>query len=437
MTTSFQRRLSTWLSLFIVAFGLVAATASFFLALHAASESQDVQLDQVAGALSRHTFESIPQDRLPKDAEEAENRFVIALLGVAPGAANPHVNFVLPVTLADGLQTLRQNRKEWRVMVAKDLQGNRFAVAQTLDARDEDAVASALFVLIPLALLVPVLLVAVHVLLRRSFSALNTLSKQADRVDGSNFAALPDDDVPAEFRPFVQAVNRLLTRLAFAFEQQRRLVADAAHELRSPIAALTVQADNLRQLPTTPDGHDRVAALVRGLGRMSQLIEQLLGLARIRETSGRTTSAVALDAIVRSAVESVLPLATSKNVDLGCTTLGHVEVVGNEQDAYALIRNAIDNAVRYSAAGGAVDVSIERHGPDAVLVVDDSGPGIHPDDLEQVFAPFVRVLGTRETGSGLGLSIAKAAAEAMGGTIELVNRTPERGLRFIYRQKAA
>ncbi len=438
MTASLQHRLSLWLSMFIMVFGVVAATASCFLALHDATESQDAQLDEVAGALSRQAFESVPPDRLPKDSEEAENRFVIAPLGVAAGTRNPRLNFVLPTTLADGLQTTTRNGKEWRVMVGRDSEGRRFAVAQTLSARNEDAVSSALFVLIPLALLIPALLVAVHVLLRRWFVPLHALSLQADRVDRSNFAALPDQDVASELQPFVQAVNRLLDRLGTAFDQQRRLVSDAAHELRSPVAALTVQADNIRALANTSELQERVTALRRGLDRMTQLIDQLLGLARMQETSHRKMQPIALDTVVRAAVESVLPLAKSKHVDLGCTLLHAVQIQGTQPDAYALVRNAIDNAVRYAPAGSAVDVSLEQKMSVAVFVVEDCGPGIDPDDLVRVFDPFVRVLGTRETGSGLGLSIAKGAADLMGGAIELGNREPPQcGLRFTYRQTIA
>jgi two-component system OmpR family sensor kinase len=437
MTSSLQRRISVWLSIFILIAGLIAASASFLLALSDASESQDIQLDEVAAALSRQAFDSIPPDHLPKDAEEAESRFVIAQLGVAPGASNPSVNFVLPLSLPDGLQTIRRKGQKWRVMVSRDSNGKRFAVAQTLSARDEDAVSTALLVLAPLALLIPALLIAVRIALRRAFAPLLTLSQEADRVDGSNFTALRVDDIPSELQPFVLAVNRLLQRLGTAIEQQRRLISDAAHELRSPVAALTVQTENIRSATLAPDDHERVAALHRGLARIALLIEQLLGFARVQGRTDHATVNVALDEVVRAAIEATLPLARSKNIDLGCTRLDDVQIIGTQQDAYALVRNAIDNAVRYTPPDGSVDVSVQRVGRAACFIVEDTGPGIPPDDLRRVFEPFVRILGNRETGSGLGLAIANGAAMAMGGHIELSNATsPATGLRFTYRQAA-
>jgi two-component system OmpR family sensor kinase len=437
MTSSLQRRISLSLSLFILVAGLIAASASFVLALDDATESQDAQLDEVAAALSRQAFNQVPPEHLPKDAEEAETRFVIAPLGVAPGASDPGVNFILPVTLPDGLQTVRRKGIKWRVMVSHDSNGKRFAVAQTLEARDEDAISTALLVLIPLALLIPALLIAVRISLRRAFAPLALLAQEADRIDGSHLNALSASDIPSEMQPFVHAVNRLLKRLSVAFEQQRRLISDAAHELRSPVAALTVQAENVRSVNMSPDDQARIAALHRGLGRISQLIEQLLGFARVQGAPERQQTQISLDEIVRSAIESVLPLATSKTIDLGCTHLESVDIIGTQQDAYALVRNAIDNAVRYTPANGAVDVSLERTGRIACLVVEDTGPGIDPADLDRVFDPFVRILGNRESGSGLGLSIASGAASAMGGTIELNNReAPTGGLRFTYRQAA-
>jgi two-component system, OmpR family, sensor kinase len=264
------------------------------------------------------------------------------------------------------------------------------------------------------------------------------LAQEADRVDGSHLNALSASDIPSELQPFVHAVNRLLKRLSVAFEQQRRLISNAAHELRSPVAALTVQAENVRTVALKPDDQARVAALHGGLNRIAQLIEQLLGFARVQGGSERQLIRFSLDEVVRSAIESVLPLAMDKEIDLGCTQLGRVDIIGTPQDAYALVRNAIDNAVRYTPRHGAVDVSLHRAGSLAHFVVEDTGPGIPRDDLERVFDPFVRILGNHESGSGLGLSIARGAATAMGGHIELANRdAPMHGLRFAYRQAAA
>lgn len=130
-------------------------------------------------------------------------------------------------------------------------------------------------------------------------------------------------------------------------------------------------------------------------------------------------------------------MAAAKSIDLGCTRLEHVRILGDLTHASSLIRNSIDNAIRYTPDGGSVDVSVTREGRAACFVIEDTGPGIGPADVAMVFEPFVRILGTKETGSGLGLAIVRTAAGALGGTVELTNRLDHcSGLRFVYRQAA-
>jgi signal transduction histidine kinase len=131
-------------------------------------------------------------------------------------------------------------------------------------------------------------------------------------------------------------------------------------------------------------------------------------------------------------------MAQAKGVDLGCVRLEPVAIQGDPLHAYALVRNVVDNAVRYTPAGGSVDVSVSAEGTEACLVVEDTGPGIAHNDVQRVFEPFVRVLGHQETGSGLGLAIARTASQVLGGRIELGQRADHRtGLRFSYRQARA
>ncbi len=435
MTHSIQRRLSWWLSLSILAAGIVAAATAFFFAYHGATTSQDAQLEQVAAALSRGSFKDVPPDTQPHDRDEAETRFLVSGLGDSP-ARDSKIDLALPAGLPDGIQTFVQFGVAWRVMVIRDSYGERFGVAQSMEARDEDALAGAAYVLIPLALLVPLLLVVVRILLRRSFAPLIALSSEVDQVDGATLRSLHIDTVPAELLPFAQAVNRLVERLGVALEQQRRLVADAAHELRSPVAALMVQAENV-QNAMPESARERVLALRRGLQRMAALHDQLLSFARVQKPEAMEMQWIELDGIVRSTIEEISPLARQKDVDLGCTQLAASRVMGDRRHAASLVRNAIDNAVRYTPSGGSVDVSLAREGGAVRFVVEDTGPGIAATDLARVFEPFVRILGTRETGSGLGLAIVRAAAQAMGGTVELTGREDRRpGLRFVYRQPA-
>lgn len=436
MNPSIQRRLSLWLSFVILVAGFLAAATSFFVAYRDATKSQDAQLTQVASALSRGSYKDVPPESDASNAEEPEDRFVVVPLGsqAKPGSSAPKLT--LPSVIRDGLQTVRANDAEWRVIVIRDSLGERFGVAQSMDARNEDAQDGALFILIPIALLVPLLLIAVHIILRTLFTPLAALSREMDRVDGATLKDLQFERVPRELIPFVDAVNRLLKRIALALEQQGRFVAHAAHELRSPVAALMVQAENVQNIPVSSDALDRLSKLRQGLQRMAALQDQLLCFARMQAAS-TSTQILDLDQLVRTTIEDLLPIATAKAIDLGCTRVDPVRVLGDLTHATSLIRNSIDNAIRYTPCGGSVDVSITREGRAACFVIEDTGPGIRAADVATVFEPFVRILGTKETGSGLGLAIVRAAANALGGTVELTKRLDARsGLRFVYRQAA-
>jgi signal transduction histidine kinase len=434
---SLRRRLFVWLSASILTAGLLAAALSFYLSYEDANELQDAQLTQVAGVLSHNALSDSAIDYKPRNNEDAETHYVIKRLGSLPPNPDPQVDLPLPESLSPGLQTIDQRGVRWRALVTQSAGGQRFAVAQRMTVRDEVARDSALLTLLPLLVLVPVLLMIVGLVLRRAFAPMRVMSREVDQLDGNQLVALDERHVPLETLPLVQAVNRLMRRLALALDQQRRLVSDAAHELRTPVATLIVQADNVQHVDLSPTARARMAALRQGLARMSSLIDQLLDFARVQGAASMTQR-LELDALVRTAIEETLPLAQAKGVDLGSLRNDSVAIVGDPLHAYALVRNAIDNAVRYTPSGGTVDVSVAIESGVAYLVVEDTGPGIADADLDRVFEPFVRVLGSQESGSGLGLAIARTAAQALGGDIRLGKRADQRsGLRFVYRQAAS
>jgi len=164
----------------------------------------------------------------------------------------------------------------------------------------------------------------------------------------------------------------------------------------------------------------------------------LLKLARVQGASSGVDEPIALDEVVRTAIEEMLPLAETRQIDLGCVRLDRAQVRGDRRHMHALVRNAIDNAVRYTPASGRVDVMLIVDNGEAVLAVEDTGPGIPADLRERVFEPFYRILGSQQNGTGLGLAIVRSAAQALGGGVTLAERVDgQAGLRFIYRQKLA
>ncbi len=438
MNASLRRRLFSWLSTSILLASVLAGVLSFALSYEDANDLQDAQLRQVAAVLSNSALAHMPLKFQPQNNEDAETHFVIKRLGSAPPDPGALFDLTLSETLRPGLQSIEQSGVRWRAIVAQNSVGERFAVAQRVTVRDEVARDAALQTLVPVVLLIPVLLLIIHLVLRQAFAPLAAMSADIDRLDGSRLAAVDERHVLLEVLPLVQAVNRLMRRLALVLEQQRRLVSDAAHELRTPVAALIVQADNVQHVRLPLEARARMSSLRQGLDRMSSLIDQLLNYARVQGAAPSITQRLELSTLVRSAIEEILPMAQAKGVDLGCVRIDPAVIHGDPLHAYALVRNVVDNAVRYTPSGGAVDVSVSVEDGDACFVVEDTGPGIDAADMDRVFEPFVRVLGSQESGSGLGLAIARTAARVLGGHIDVGQRSDRRsGLRFTYRQVSA
>jgi len=436
MNVSLRRRLSAWLGAWILGVGLLAAALAFAIEYNGANKLQDTQLKQIAAVLALNPLPTTAMSFEPRSLGDRETHLVIKRLGAADADAGTGLALAEP--LPPGLQTIQQGEVLWRAIVSQDVLGQRFAVAQHMAQRNDLALEVAALALLPLVLSIPVLLLVLNRVLTRAFAPMAAMTAEVDRLDGSQLKALDERPVPLEALPLVQAINRMVRRLAIVLDQQRRLVSDAAHELRTPVAALIVQADNVQHVSLSPEATTRMAALRQGLTRISALIDQLLNFARVQGAAPAVSQRLDLNQVVRSAIEDVLPMAQAKNVDLGCPRIDDATIEGDPLHARVLVRNAVDNAVRYTPTGGSVDVSVLAEGDEVCLVVEDTGPGIAREDLKRVFEPFVRVLGSDESGSGLGLAIARTAAQALGGRIELGERSDRHsGLRFTYRQMRA
>jgi two-component system, OmpR family, sensor kinase len=242
--------------------------------------------------------------------------------------------------------------------------------------------------------------------------------------------------VPTEIAPFLESIQRLLNELTESLEQQRRFVANAAHELRSPVAALHLQAVNLEPV-VSDEGRERLEQLRSGMDRMRRLLEQLLSMAR-SEAGSEGLSSVSLASAAREAIAELVIAAEAKGVDLGMDRCDEQAWVhGTNLLLHTLIRNAVENAVKYGPPESVVTVSVYRQGSDAVVTVDDDGPGIEESHAHRAFEAFYRVPGASESGSGLGLAIVAAIAKRLGGRATLQPRGKVRGMRFEYRQALA
>jgi two-component system OmpR family sensor kinase len=234
-----------------------------------------------------------------------------------------------------------------------------------------------------------------------------------------SFEPVSDSGVPREVSPLLAELNFLLSRFTQTLHSQRQFVADAAHELRSPLTALKLQVQTLARAKDETAREQAIARLEGGVDRASRLVEQLLALARQDPSSPLALNIVSLPACIRQAIADVAPFALSKDIQLQCGVLAQCDISGDEDSLRIMIRNLVDNAVRYTPEHGIVEIALAADPGHVALTIQDSGAGIPQQERARVFDRFYRVSGTEANGSGLGLAIVKAIAERHKATVEL------------------
>lgn len=428
MKRSLQRHLSLMLGGTILLTCLVAAIASFALSYSEAKEFQDDMLRQIAEFNPGSGFaQKTPQSSRKIRLKDPESRIMIIHL---PDEPRPDW---LAADLRSGFHSLYAGTERQRVFILDTPAGIRTVVTQPTDARDEIAFNSALHTLIPLLSLLPLLTFLIMRIVRRELAPIAQLSRSLDEQSADRPQALADDSLPEEISPFVQAINRLLERVNHLIGQQRRFIADAAHELRSPLTALSVQAQNLRNAESIAVVRERLLPLQEGIERARQLTEQLLNLARTQaETSGRTEVNISL--LARELIAEYQPLAEARKLDLGLEEMIPLTVCGSPEALRLIVKNALENALKYTSEGGEVTLRLRADEHDSIIEIVDDGPGIPTDEHARVFDSFYRMQDASGEGSGLGLTIAREAATRLGGTVSLHARPGGSGLIFRYRQ---
>ena len=264
---SLQLRLSVWLCGVILLVAVAGGIFSFVSAFREANELQDDQLRQIAALVGHHAL-PLPAAAAQKaePVSDADSRVIVQPLP-RPGKPPDHAALALPSHLPDGVQTLAIDGETWRVFVKTLARGSQVAIAQQTAVRDEIASDSALHTITPFAVLVPVLLLVVGLLVKEMFLPVKMLASELDRRSHQDLGALRHPTLPSEIMPFVVAINRLLARVENAVALQRRFVANAAHELRSPLTALSLQAERLEATEMSDLARERLGTLRSGIQR--------------------------------------------------------------------------------------------------------------------------------------------------------------------------
>ncbi|WP_081434956.1 ATP-binding protein [Nitrobacter hamburgensis] len=425
LIASLRGRLYTGLAILTVGMALAAGYLAYRWAFDEAIELQDAILLQVGSlAASNHLSTTLPSEG------NIDGEAQVLIEEIRPGAAadargNPASQ--LPSDLPDGFQTVMRGGTQWRILVRTRSDGSRVAVGQPTANRDEVAQDSALRTIVPLGVLIPCLMVLIAVVVDRSLRPLSRLARHLDAKQTDHLEKLPTSAIPTELLPFVASINRLLERIAMMFDKQRRFVADAAHELRTPITALVVQAENLDHANLSQDGRERLSSLKTGIRRTGHLLEQLLALARYDNGTSADGPQTEFGQILKEVVADLLPAARDKSVDLGFVRIVSVSVRLEPVALTVLARNLLDNALRHTPAGGQVDVSLFAENEFVVFRVDDTGSGIPDADLDRIFEPFFRGSRSQGEGTGLGLSIARRIVDRCHGSIRLQNKPSAEG----------
>jgi two-component system OmpR family sensor kinase len=319
------------------------------------------------------------------------------------------------------------------VFVRDGINSMRTVVTQPTDVRDEIAINSAVRTLIPLLLLLPILIWLLTYIVRKELAPIMRLSRSLDEQPAERPRAISDAGLPQEITPFVHAINRLLERVNQLMLQQRRFIADAAHELRSPLTALSLQAQNLKSAGSLDVVRERVVPLQEGIERAHLLTEQLLSLARTQSGENAGTD-IDVSAMARELIADYLPLAETKHIDLGIDEVAQLHLHAETEPLRMIIKNALENAIKYTPAGGRVTLRLLAESNNAAIEIIDNGPGITAVERERVFDPFYRIQDTNVAGSGLGLAIARQAAIRLGGTLSLHEVNDGGGLILRYTQ---
>ena len=334
-----------------------------------------------------------------------------------------------------GFSNVSINGDEHRLCLIFLPDGSYTAVADPMSVIEEEAQARAYASVTPLLILLPILLGVVAGVLWLTFRPLQRAAEEVRNRDEHRWTPLPTEKVPAETRPFVEAVNDLLARVEAARVRELRFSADAAHELRSPLTSLTIEAEHLAKLPLPDEAKPVVANLTQGLERAVHQLSQLLHFARAQAGEADAPNAENeswyLSELIGRLVEPLLDAADKKELEWfvsGVEEEGAKEapVEGVSSSALeAILRNLLENAVRYSPEKGCIAVKVAREADALVLSVTNDGPGIPESERERVFDPFYRIPGTGVAGTGLGLAIVKTYADRLGAVVTLEDAHPE------------
>ena len=403
---SLTQRLSLLVAITIIVMAGAAGVWSYLQTLQEARRLQDDVLVQVASIASARTAGgTVPVEEIPL-SDSASDIDVSSLKGSG-----------LPATTPQGIGTAQIGGESRRYFLLRGAPGQEVVVSQSIEVRDQTARDTAVASVTPLLLLLPALLLAIFLEVRSVMRPVNVLAEQVNARAATDLSPLAVDRAPRELRGFLTALNSQFERVRAALDRERLFIAKAAHELRTPLTAMSLQLERAAIAPDDAHLRRRLEELGDGVERSRHLIDQLLALAQAQAGTTDARPPQELSTIVRHLVGDLLPLIDEAEVDLSVDLADAGDVMLPVAATTSILRNVVDNAVRYNAPGGQVVVSAVVQGDRVSISVDDDGPGIEsPADVLQ---PFAREAGQDALGSGLGLAVVTEQASQLDATFSL------------------
>ena len=409
---SLQIRISIALILMFLPLSIIAGAFSYYQTYHEAEELQDDLLRQTAAYINPKTTDYTQIG--------SENHILIQTFGQEDTVP-------LSDTLGEGFHTIKgsvdddDDDDEYRAYIRQTPQG-KIAVLQETEYRDDLAATAAYQSVLPLLIALPLMILLTVWITYRAMRPVKTLSASLGQRRSDDLSPLDGEGVPSEIQGFVTAINQLLQRTGENIRRQQRFIADAAHELRSPLTALSLQAERLTKLPQSDEAREQTGLILQSIQRNRHLLEQLLTHARAQGSeTQRNLTDISLQAQFRRVLQELMPLALDKQQDIGVAVENDLRIRADDTEIYTLIKTFTDNAIRYTPAGGRIDIGFSETPTTLTIWVEDDGPGIPAAERSRVTDAFYRILGTEQQGTGLGLSIADAIAKRYGGKLILAD----------------
>lgn len=411
---SLQVRISIALILMFLPLSIIAGAFSYYQTYHEAEELQDDLLRQTAAYINPKTTDYTQIG--------SENHILIQTFGQEDTVP-------LSNTLGEGFHTIKggvdddddDDDDEYRAYIRQTPQG-KIAVLQETEYRDDLAATAAYQSVLPLLIALPLMILLTVWITYRAMRPVKTLSASLGKRRSDDLSPLDGEGVPSEIQGFVTAINQLLQRTGENIRRQQRFIADAAHELRSPLTALSLQAERLTKLPQSDEAREQTGLILQSIQRNRHLLEQLLTHARAQGSeTQRNLTDISLQAQFRRVLQELMPLALDKQQDIGVAVENDLRIRADDTEIYTLIKTFTDNAIRYTPAGGRIDIGFSETPTTLAIWVEDDGPGIPAAERSRVTDAFYRILGTEQQGTGLGLSIADTIAKRYGGKLILAD----------------